>query len=132
MGPTEIIALNLACALIGFLIGNWLAIGRDRRAEFKELVKDIHADLVSIKINPNNILHGAWIITFALIREKLPFWQRKGFDRAVEAYKQSKSTYSSNRKPDGMGGFMDGETSAEDRAAISHAAADLLKYLKPR
>lgn len=128
----ESLLFGLITALIGYIIGNRLAIGRDRRKEFNDLINPIRTDLLSIKIFPANNLRGMWIITLSLIREKLPVWKRKGFDRAIEAYKQSKSEYSRNRKSDGMGGFVDGEKSAENKSAISHAADNLLKYLKPR
>jgi hypothetical protein len=65
------------------------------------------------------------MITFSLIREKLPRWKRRGFERAIENYKESKIY--KNREPDGMGGFLDG-----DNSDIVHAVNDLLKYLKPR
>ena len=65
------------------------------------------------------------MITFTLIREKLPFWKRKGFDKAIENYKKSKSD--ENRDPDRMGGFF-----YKDTSRIVHAVNDHLKYLKPR
>lgn len=132
MSPTEIILFGLATAFIGYLIGNWLAVGRDKRREFNELIADIRHDLIGIRNYPSSELRGTWMITFTLICERLPVWKRKGFDMAIETYRHSKSTYYRNRKPDGCGGFCDGEGSAEDRMAIIRAVNGLLKYLKPR
>ena len=118
------IGSSLLTGLIGLLVGHRLAIGRDRRREFNVLVDPVR-DLVLCQKIPDRI-------QILKIRERLTRRKRKGFDRAIEVYKQSKSTYTRNRKPDGMGGFLDGDKSAEDRLVISHAVNDLLRYLKPR
>ncbi|MFA5323435.1 MAG: hypothetical protein WC373_12250 [Smithella sp.] len=122
---TESIAFSLIGILIGYIIGNRLAIGRDRRKEFNDLINPIRADLMSIKIRPENNLRGTWIITLALIREKLPFWKRRGFDIAIETYEKSKGDENKNSDP--AGGF-----NYKDTSLISHAADNLLKYLKPK
>jgi hypothetical protein len=127
----EVFLFGLANALIGYLVGNWLTTERDRRKEFNALIDPVRSSLLCEKDRPGGF-KSPDKITLLKIRESLPFWKRKGFERAVEAYKQSKSTYNRNRKPDGGGSFMDGEKSAEDRVIISHAANDLLRYLKPR
>lgn len=133
MTPTEIIELNLACALIGFVLGNRLAIDRDRRNEWNTLIGPHRKRLLTIIKNLSNFsLAGSWEVDSVLIGEYFPRRKRLAFDKAIEAYKQSQSTYSRNRKPDGGGCFVDGEKSAEDRVAISHAANDLLKFLKPK
>ena len=121
----ESIAFTFIGVLIGYLVSNRLAIGRDRRREFNTLIEPIRADLLGMRNHPRNNLRGAWVITFILIREQLPFWKRKGFDRAVENYKKSKSDENLDR--DRMGGF-----SYKDTAKIVHAVNDLLGFLKPR
>jgi hypothetical protein len=125
MGLIENIAFTLVGALIGYLLSNRLAISRDKRREFNDLISPIRRELLGIRNNPRSNLTGAWMITFSLIREKLPRWKRRGFERAIENYKESKIY--KNREPDGMGGFLDG-----DNSDIVHAVNDLLKYLKPR
>lgn len=119
------VAVSLVSFLLGLLLGNRLAIGRDKRKEFNDLINSIRADLLSIKMHPENNLRGTWIITLTLIREKLPFWKRRGFDVAVENYKKSKGD--ENQNSDMVGGF-----NYKDTSLISHAADNLLKYLKPR
>lgn len=122
----EVFLFGLASALIGYLVGNWLTIGRDRRKEFNDLVAPMRKSLLYIRDNPISAsLTRDSMITFTLIREKLPYWKRSGFDKAIDNYKQSKNI--SNRKSDGMGGFLNA-----DKSAIIHAVDDLLKYLKPR
>lgn len=65
------------------------------------------------------------MITVALIREKLPIWKRKGFDKAVEHFNKSKSD--ENIERDNLGGFTYRNT-----ARIVNAANDLLRYLKSK
>lgn len=65
------------------------------------------------------------MITVALIREKLPIWKRKGFDKAVENYNKSKSD--ENIERDNMGGFT-----YKDTKRIVDAANLFLRYLKPK
>ncbi len=123
---TESVALSLITGLVGYLIGNRLAIDRDKRREFNDLVDPIRRDLFSVRNCPSSSnLRGAYLITFSLICDKLPFWKRRGFDRAVKNYEKSKSD--ENRNPDGMGGF-----SYKNTDRIIRAVNDLLKYLKPK
>lgn len=110
--------------LVGFLIGNRFALNRDKRKEFNNLIEPLRHDLIGVRNHPSAIIKGSWMITATLIREKLPIWKRKGFDRAVENYNKSKSD--ENRIPDHMGGF-----DYKDTAKIVHAVNNFLKYLKP-
>lgn len=123
-------AFPIVTLLIGFLLGHYLTIGRDRRKEFNELINPVRLKLWFIRDYPCSNTMPPINIDYRLIREKLPVWKRKGFDRAVKYYAQSKGAYKDKRKPDGMGSFIDG-ASIEDGNAISHAAIGLLKYLKP-
>lgn len=124
MRLTESIAFTFIGVLIGYLVSNRLAIDRDLRREFN-LIEPIRLTLLNARNYPTSNLKEPIYITFALVREKLPLWKRKGFDMAVENYKKSKSD--ENRDPDGMGGF-----SHKDTARIVHAVNDLLRFLKPR
>jgi hypothetical protein len=119
------ILFGLAVALIGYLIVNRLKIERDRIREFNELIRPIRISLMFIKEHPYARLPNGWAITLRLIREKLPFWKRRGFDRACISY--DKSHGPDNYESDDMGGFTYKNTSI-----ISHSANDLLKYLKEK
>ena len=103
--------------LVGFFIGNKLAIDRDRRREFNDLINPIRHELLGVKNHPSSNLTGTWGITLSLICEKLPFWKRKAFDNAIENYKKSKSSENININVDGMGGW-----SYKDTEWIVHAA----------
>ncbi len=128
MFSTEItISFSLIIALVGYLVYNRLSIDRDRRREFNDLINPIRSELLSVKNNPRSGLTGTWGIALSIICEKLPFWKRKGFNRAIENYKKSKSSENINTNIDGMGGW-----SYKDAEWIVHAVNDLLKYLKPK
>jgi len=111
--------------LVGFFTGNRFALNRDKRKEFNNLIEPLRHDLIGVINHPSSGIRGSWMITATLIREKLPFWKRKGFDRVVQNYNKSKSD--ENRIPDNMGGFT-----YKDTAQIVHAAKSFLKYLKPK
>ena len=111
--------------LFGFLIGNRFALERDKRKEFNNLIEPLRHDLIGVKNHPNSVIRGSWMITVKLIREKLPIWKRKGFDKAVTNYIMSKSE--ENRIPDNMGGFTYKYT-----ARIANTANSFLRYLKPK
>ena len=100
----EPVLYNLLCALIGFFIGNRLAIGRDKRREFNSLIDPIRHNLLRMKTFPESNLKGTWEIDIMMIRERLPFWKRKAFDRAIKNYKKSKSE--KNMARDSLGGFF--------------------------
>jgi len=127
----ESIVYGIIGTIIGVLIGNRLALGRERRKEFNELIDPVRTALLRQRNHPRRREIVDDIILFKT-REMLPFWKRNGFDWAIEQYKKSKETYHKNLIPNGMGGFEEGEKAIEDKAAISHSADRLLKYLKPR
>lgn len=131
MTPTEIIELNIVCTLIGFLLGNRLAIGRDKRNEWNALVAPIHIALLRIKNGSLIGLPNDWEMTISLMRERLPRLRRRGFDRAVEEYEKSRSGENQNEYKPEIGGFSEGGP-YKDLGLIARAAVRLLKYLKPR
>ena len=118
------VAIGFACTLIGFLLGNWLAIGRDRRKEWNDLINPVRVILIKELTSPG-IFEGVDAISLALICERLPKWKTESFTRAIEAYGKSRGKENIGR--DDMGGWF-----YKDKALISHAAINLLEYLKLR
>lgn len=120
-------AFSLISALVGYLVGNRLAIDRDKRREFNDLIDPIRRELMGVKKHPTSNLTGTWGITLSLISEKLPFWKREAFNNAVENYKKSKNSENINMNVDGMGGW-----SYKDTEWIVHCVDNLLTFLKPK
>ncbi len=126
-GILEKFAFTLLGAFIGYLVSNRLAIGRDKRKEFNDLINPIRSELLAIRNNPRSNLTGSYGITLSLICEQLHFWNRRSFKRAIDNYEKSKGSENIKLNIDGMGGWA-----YKDTEWIVHAANDLLKYLKPR
>ena len=118
-----IIALNSGIAFcLGLLIGNRLAIGRDKRKEYNAVAQPIRAAL----------LKSHWgsdpfdVVTVDLLYQHLSFCQRRGFRRAIERYEQCKKD-----------GVLEYDTTygTQKYKDISHLEAridELLSYVKLR
>ena len=126
MFPIEPILYNLMSALIGFFTGNRLAIDRDRRREFNDLVNPIRLLVLEEREKPTSRSISPTNIEFALVREKLFIIKRKSFDRAVVNYKKSKGADNQEQSQ------TSGQPHYKDTTIIVHAIDDLLKFLKPR
>ena len=116
--------------LIGYLIGNRLAIDRDRRAEWNAIVMPFYARLLDIKKNPVLDLQGGWENAFEIICLKLPCVKKRGFREAISAYRESKGADNQNPYDPQIGGPAGGHP-YKDIDSIAKACDTLLKYLKP-
>lgn len=117
------IASSFLTGLLGLLIGNRLAIGRDRRKEFNALADPIRILLLREKERPN--LSGAAPnkVDLAVLRERLPFWKRRRFDRALENYQKSKGEENLERD-------QYGSVSYKDQFLIIHGIDALLRIIR--
>ncbi len=117
------IGIPIITGLIGFLIANRLAIDRDKRREFNAIIEPTRICLIRQKegISPDTISPSN--IDFALIRERLPFWKRGKFDKALQNYQQSKGKQNQGRDQYGASFY-------KDQSLIIHSIDDLLKIIK--
>jgi hypothetical protein len=117
------IGSSLLTGLIGLLVGNRLAIGRDRRNEFNSLAEPIRKLLLREKerLNPYSPIPDK--IDLLLLRERLPFWKRKRFDQALFNYQKSKNEKNIIRD-------RYGSVSYKDQFLVVHSIDTLLKIKK--
>ena len=84
LGPVMFI-VPLLTFLGGLLLGNWLAISRDRRKEINEAAHTIHTTLLR--------RGGLDPIDADLYLQMLPFYHRWRFRRAVERLQKANEDY---------------------------------------
>lgn len=124
MTSTEVLAaLNIVSFLIGLLVGHRLALFRDKRKEFNDLTAPVRVALYRIR-NTLTFIEEISGDDMFLIRERLWFWQRKGFDLAYADYKRSRGSDNYD--------FHAGGGSVRDRDLIVRSIDALIKYLKIR
>jgi hypothetical protein len=97
---------------LGLLLGNWLAIGRDRRTEFNEVAQTLRESLPSP-------------VEIDALHQRLRWWDRKRFSIALTRYIESRKKWKQNKSGDT---FYDEETSA----AILSNLKSLMSYTIPR
>jgi len=114
-------AINIVALLIGWLVGNRMAIGRDKRKEFNIIVEPIRNKFLNFKGQPIPIAEHDIID----IRNGLCSWRKIGFRIAIKRYKKAISQ--ENMKSDGMGGFH-----IIHQKLIIDSSTKLLKYLKKK
>ena len=119
------VASSLATGLIGLLVGNRLAIGRDKRKEFNAIAERITIVLVKAResLSPSDEWPNKMDIHF--FREALPFWRRRCFDAALCAYRQTGGD--DNTTEDEYG-----DISYKDTTIVAHRIDRLLKLTKKR
>jgi hypothetical protein len=117
------IGVGLVTGLIGLLIGNRMAIGRDRRKEFNSLIEPIRILLLRERERPTPYSTIPDKIDFAVLRDRLTLRKRRAFDRALENYQKSKSE--ENQVRDQLGSVF-----YKDETLIIHSIEELLKIIK--
>lgn len=116
--------LSFLTFLLGLLLGNWLAIGRDKRKEFNEAVTPIRGWLLRARDKPSP--YDRWPSEQEVdrfIHYLLP-WQRSGFKKRLRRYQQLHSTL---QIQDSVG-----QVFYSENLAIREELNGLFKYTKPR
>lgn len=116
------VLVSLFTFFLGLLIGNWQAIGRDKRKEFNELTDALFVDLTK-RISANEVYSGD--IDTVRISTYLFFIQRYFFKRNV---KQQRDLINQ------VGTYVDGEVifDLKKLALIIKYQKRILRYLKRR
>ena len=116
--------LNLITFLVGLLVGNRLAIGRDKRKEFNEAAKPIRAWLLSEVEQPSPYTPRPNTSQIDAFVSYLPFWKRSGFR---EAYKRQDCARQDAMEKDSFGGV-----SYKEDNHIKEWLNKLLRYTERR
>lgn len=109
---------------LGLLLGHWLSLGRDRRREFNEEAEKLFPLLDSERKRPSAYAKHPTAAEFQIFRRHLHQWQLHKFDRAVDAYWESKKNCAAQNSL--------GEVYYRDAEKISAAAEHLLQFTKRR
>ncbi|MEP2447792.1 MAG: hypothetical protein ABJI69_11215 [Balneola sp.] len=96
---------DLIIFLLGLLLGNWLAIGRDKRKEFNQIADDIYLNLYkekkALEIS-NNIPRGPDYDSLETLKRRSSFLKKRALLKVVQEYKKAKSSkkrYDSANQP---------------------------------
>ena len=116
------VLVSLFTFFLGLLIGNWQAIGRDKRKEFNELTDALFVDLTK-RISANEVYSGD--IDSVRISTYLFFIQRYFFLRQVKKQRDLINQ---------VGTYVDGEVilDLEKLTLIVKYQKCILRYLKRR
>jgi hypothetical protein len=82
--------INTLSFLVGLLLGHRLALWRDKRKELNDIADPIRALLFKERNRPSPMFAGPTEIDADRLQYALPFWRRRSFSNAWNAYQQAK------------------------------------------
>lgn len=118
------VLISLLTFLIGLLVGNRLAIDRDKRKEFNEAVQPIRAWLLNEVAQPSPYRQRPNAVQIDVFVSYLPFWKRRGFRKA---YKRQDCARQNAMEKDSMGSVF-----YKDDSYIKECLNALLPYTEKR
>lgn len=110
--------------LIGTLFGHWLAIHRDRRAEFNELADGLFLIIEKQAASPNPYPRFPYD-DLRLLRRHMSWYQRIRFDAAIENYEKASG-------PDNYRADAYGQCFYKDDEIVKKAAKRPCRFLHRR
>jgi len=119
------VASSLATGLIGLFVGNWLAIGRDKRKEFNCIAERITIALLKARESPSPYDEWPDKMDIHFFREALPFWRRRRFDAALCTWKQAHADDNTTQG-------KHGDISYKDTNLVVHSIDRLLKLTRKK
>lgn len=82
--------LSILTFLLGLILGNRLAIGRDKRKEFNEVAYPVYKK-ISIYLENSNSAELPKYTELECLSNFMPIWQRYRYQRILLAYKKNLS-----------------------------------------
>lgn len=118
------IIVNVILFLAGLILGNWLAIGRDKRKEFNEIAETVY---LALKKQKKRIKESDAVVTgpeyndLEKLKRRLSFFRKNSFEKSLHSYQSA--TSSENWKQDGYG-----QAFYKDSEIVLQAIDELLQY----
>lgn len=103
--------VNIILFLAGLILGNWLAIGRDKRKEFNEVADEVHFALKKQKETIQNgraVKRGPEDKDLEKLKRRIPFYKKRKLDTSLQKYFEA--TSKENWKQDGYGEIFYNDT----------------------
>jgi hypothetical protein len=120
------VAFSLVSVFVGLLIGNWLAIGRDKRKEFNNISLDLFTSL-SRQLEHGRYITPADTAVCLLIEPHIPIYKRGLFRKCVRSYENAQQGISTYEPATGTVTFDE-----EKLKHLASCAKKLLSYVKRR
>lgn len=124
--PNMEIILNIILFLAGLVLGNWLAIGRDKRKEFNQIADKVYLALKKQKegIKENSaVVSGPKSGDLEKLRRRVSFLKKNSLTESIQKYREV--TASDNWEQDGYG-----QAFYKDSKIVIRSIEDLLHYTK--
>lgn len=118
------VLISLLTFLLGLLVGNRLAIDRDKRKEFNEAAQPIRAWLLNEVVHPSPYMHRPNVVQIDTFVSCLPFWKRRSFRKV---YKRQDCARQDAVEKDSMGSIF-----YKDDSYIKECLNALLPYTEKR
>lgn len=90
------------------LLGNWLAIGRDRRKERNDAAKEVREILFGHRRGPSPYDRSPTAFQYDTLERLLPTLKRRGFRKAIDKYNESRKAQ--KRDPVGQASYIDDDS----------------------
>jgi hypothetical protein len=110
--------------VLGLVLGNRLAIGRDRRKELNDATQPIRRWLINEALEPSTNRKRPSIEEIDTFTNCLPFWKRRGFRKAYEHQERERTKVQAQ---DSFGALF-----YENTQSIIEAVNACLPYTKRR
>lgn len=130
MGVLSELTVGVVGVLVGVIIGNRLALRRDKRREYNAIAEPLferleNQILVAKKGQFPPDCNSLEVSSFVILREKIPKRKRENFDRALNRYQKAKNECGGYFGPGGSYEFNRPEI-------LVDSTRELQKFVRPR
>jgi len=123
--PVYSAGVSTTAFLTGILIGNWIAIGRDKRKEYNEAAEPIRSIFLMFREHPTRSYGEPTVVEVDRLMQRSPRRKRRGLSMALDRYKRAK-------KDAYYQDTTDGEWFYRDTHEVRRSIEEILSYTNPR